>query len=96
MSEDRQAHTSDSKGPQGLSSLGRPSAEGERGRGASPAALTVSNLSKSFGGAHALIDVSLEVRAGEIHGLLGENGSGKSTLIKAGLPKITSTRGLDR
>ncbi len=45
-------------------------------------ALVVSGLSKSFGGAQALVDVSLEVRAGEIHGLLGENGSGKSTLIK--------------
>lgn len=43
---------------------------------------------KSFGGAIALADGSLTVRAGEIHGLLGENGAGKSTLIKclAGTP----------
>jgi ribose transport system ATP-binding protein len=40
------------------------------------------NLSKTFGGAHALKSVDLTVSAGEVHGLLGQNGSGKSTLIK--------------
>ena len=40
------------------------------------------HLSKAFGGVQALDDVDLSVRAGEIHGLLGQNGSGKSTLIK--------------
>src|SRR3712207_4286273 len=39
-------------------------------------------LSKTFGGRTVLRSVDLEVRAGEIHGLLGQNGSGKSTLIK--------------
>ena len=40
------------------------------------------NVSKAFPGVQALKDVSLAVRAGEIHMLVGQNGAGKSTLIK--------------
>jgi simple sugar transport system ATP-binding protein len=38
-------------------------------------------VSKTFGETRALIDVSLGVRAGECHGLVGRNGAGKSTLV---------------
>ncbi|HEW79790.1 MAG TPA: sugar ABC transporter ATP-binding protein [Phycisphaerales bacterium] len=42
----------------------------------------MTGITKSFGGVHALNNVSFKVRAGQIHALVGENGAGKSTLVK--------------
>ena len=44
--------------------------------------LQTEHVSKQFNGIYALRDINLSLRAGEIHGLVGENGAGKSTLIK--------------
>ncbi|WP_322013362.1 sugar ABC transporter ATP-binding protein [Paraburkholderia sp. J12] len=44
--------------------------------------LEMRGISKTFPGVRALDNVSLSVRAGEVHSLMGENGAGKSTLMK--------------
>ena len=44
--------------------------------------LELRHAAKSFGPVKALIDGSIELRAGEVHALLGENGAGKSTVVK--------------
>jgi ABC-type sugar transport system ATPase subunit len=55
--------------------------------------LQVVNGNKIYGGLHAISAINFELRAGEIHALLGENGAGKSTLSKAIAGAIAFTSG---
>jgi ABC-type branched-subunit amino acid transport system ATPase component/ABC-type branched-subunit amino acid transport system permease subunit len=56
-----------------------------------PAVFRVAALAVTFGGVHALSDVSLEVREGELVGLIGPNGAGKTTLVDAASGFVAST-----
>ncbi len=55
--------------------------------------LRVRGISKSFGGVHAVNDVSFDVQEGEVLGLIGPNGSGKSTLFDCILGQLTPDTG---
>ncbi|MEK1898132.1 MAG: ATP-binding cassette domain-containing protein, partial [Rhizobium sp.] len=49
---------------------------------AAPVVLSARRICKSFSGVQVLFSVNFDLRAGEIHALMGENGAGKSTLVK--------------
>ncbi|MWB78035.1 ATP-binding cassette domain-containing protein [Pseudooceanicola sp. 216_PA32_1] len=55
--------------------------------------LSIRNISKSFGGIHAVRDVSFDVYKGEVLGLIGPNGSGKSTLFNCVLGQLKPDAG---
>ncbi len=56
-------------------------------------AIRTESLTKHYGEVKALIDLSLEVRMGEVFGFLGPNGSGKTTMIRTVLDLIRPTDG---
>jgi ribose transport system ATP-binding protein len=56
--------------------------------------MILSGISKHYAGVAALTDVTLEVRPGEVHALLGENGAGKSTLINVASGTTTPDSGI--
>jgi len=62
-----------------------------------PGVISISNLTKTYAtGQHALKNVSLDIRAGEIFALLGPNGAGKTTLISIVCGIVVPTSGVVR
>jgi simple sugar transport system ATP-binding protein len=58
--------------------------------------LELHGVSKSFGAIHALNDVSLTIKEGEVVGLMGDNGAGKSTLVKIVAGNYPPSKGVIR
>jgi ribose transport system ATP-binding protein len=56
-------------------------------------AIDIANVRKAYGATVALDDVSLSIRAGTVHALLGENGAGKSTIVKVLSGLVTPDQG---
>lgn len=59
--------------------------------------IQLKNISKYYAENQVLNQVSLSIKEGEVHGLVGENGAGKSTLMNIlfGMPVIHSTGGFE-
>ena len=55
--------------------------------------LAVQGVTKTFGGVRANVDVSFDVRAGEIVGLIGPNGAGKTSMFNAIAGEVTPDAG---
>ena len=55
--------------------------------------LSIENITKTYSGVTVLHDISLAIKVGEVHGLVGANGAGKSTLIKTISGAITPDSG---
>ncbi|MCP2138622.1 ribose transport system ATP-binding protein [Rhizobium sp. SLBN-94] len=55
--------------------------------------LEMRGVSKHFGAVRALHNITFDVRAGEVHGLVGENGAGKSTLMGVASGALLATEG---
>ncbi|MGZ7041716.1 MAG: ATP-binding cassette domain-containing protein, partial [Thermoanaerobaculia bacterium] len=56
--------------------------------------LTLSHVTKRFGATIAVDDVSIDIRAGEIIGLVGENGAGTTTLMRIAAGEIAADSGV--
>lgn len=65
----------------------------DRGRFSRMAVITTAGLTKRFGATRALVDLNLDVGAGEVFGFLGPNGAGKTTTIRLLMGLLHPTRG---
>lgn len=67
--------------------------DGDRGAPDGKPIIVANSLAMAFGGVEVLRDISIDIRPGEVHAIIGENGAGKSTLMKILSGHLTPTRG---